>query len=389
MRNRNLAILAVFQILVMMPLIAHASTLSRGAVTFTGQEIRDDKQTGLIVSPSIGMPFVTVGSLYHDFTLHLPYSESWKLESGTDVALFAQDKYYIASVNIGILPDSDCTQREYYERFLENMKGSGEFEMRGIEIIKIPKTEKLILRYQSKKTRLPAKYRRMNKWRWNYWAAVPYESKWYALHLSARGEDEEWLRREEPKIMFTLDSLSPGAFKRKMADKPSTSIHKENRFRYENPLYGELHFTVPESWKSSHEKSFERQTETIIFTPKSGNSFQLMIDPLAGRKIPPQDQVTIEEQVERSGKRLLSNAKEKQLKILELKGNYSSGYYYTLTDRAPKPGEWEYITKGRIGAGAYLLNFTIFTHSLDVKEINEALGMLGSVRFENSGTPLK
>lgn len=263
MRNRNVVVTAVFLILIMAPLIGHAAMLPRGVVKFTGQEIRGDQQTGLIVFPSKGMPFITVGSPYHDFSLLLPYSESWELESGTEVALFAKDKHYIASVNIGISPIG--TPRGYYEKFLENMDKSGEVERQKTEIIKTPNTKKPILRYQSRRAILPERLQHMNRWVWNYWVAVQYGSEWYALHLSVTSEDEERLRREEDKIMFALDSFSPGNFKKKKADEPSTRTHKGNMFQYKNPQYGELHFIVPESWKSVHEKSVEKQTETIIF----------------------------------------------------------------------------------------------------------------------------
>lgn len=216
MLKASLIAKAVFVAFVMVPLIGHSQMQSKAVVRFTGQEIRDDQQTGLTVSPSKRMPFIAVGSSYHDFTLLLPYSETWELESGTQVALFAKDEYYIASLNIGVSPIR--TPLEYYEKFLENMKKSGEYETQKIEIIKIPNSEKQILRYQARKALLPEQYQHMNRWLWNYWMAVRYGSEWYALHISVLNDDEERLRQEERKVLFALDSLSPGTFKRKPAD---------------------------------------------------------------------------------------------------------------------------------------------------------------------------
>jgi len=211
MRKMNVVVTAALFIFVMIPLVTDAQMLPRGVVKFTGKEIRGDQQTGLMVIPSKRIPFITVGSLYHGFTVLLPYSESWELESGTELPLLAKEKYFIASINIGLSPIR--TPTEYYEKLLENMKKSGEFELQKVEIVKIADTQKPILRYQVRKALMPEQSRDMNRWRWNYWVAVQYGPAWYALHLSVGNEDEDTLRREERRIMFALDSLTPGPLK--------------------------------------------------------------------------------------------------------------------------------------------------------------------------------
>ena len=213
---RSLVAVALFLGIVAVPLVGHSEILPKAVVRFTGQEIRDSQQSGLIVYQAKGIPFIAVGSAYHDYTLLLPYSDAWELESGTEVPLFARDKRYIASVMIGASPIT--TPLAYYDNFLDNMKKSGEYETRSVEIIKAPNTGKPLLRYQTRKAGLSKEAQDMNRWVWNYWVAVPYGSLWYALHLSVADDDEEKFRREERKVTFALDSLSPGMLKRKPAD---------------------------------------------------------------------------------------------------------------------------------------------------------------------------
>jgi hypothetical protein len=188
--------------------IGSASMMPKAKISFTGQEIRGDEKTGLIVIPSKKMPFITVHSPYHKFIFLLPYSESWELESGTDVPLYARDNNYIVSVNIGTSPAN--SPREYYEWFLENLKKSGQYLTQNVAVSNIPNSDKVFLRYQVKLAAPAEEYQHVNKWTWNYWMAAPYGSKWYALHLSVLDKRQEELPAEEKKILFALKSFSPG-----------------------------------------------------------------------------------------------------------------------------------------------------------------------------------
>jgi hypothetical protein len=153
---------------------------------------------------------------------------------------------------------------------------------------------------------------------------------------------------------------------------------------YRNPEYGKLTFRVPAEWKSMFERDAEKNTETIIFTPLSRNSFKLMVSPLVskGERIDFQNQDVAKKQVEQLGSRLLSGATESELRIAEVKGKYSTGYYFLLTDKAPKPGEWKYLVQGRIGVGMYLLHFTILTHTSNATEILQSIKMLSTAEYQ-------
>lgn len=70
-------------------------------------------------------------------------------------------------------------------------------------------------------------------------------------------------------------------------------------------------------------------------------------------------------------------AVENELVVHELVSTNNVGYYYTLTDKNPKPNEWRYLTQGFLRAGDLILEFTILVDDEFSPDQNEALTMLG------------
>ena len=152
---------------------------------------------------------------------------------------------------------------------------------------------------------------------------------------------------------------------------------------YSTPESGEVRFQVPEAWENRFEKGFGKNLDTVEFSPSSGESFVVLISfqRVNGRNFDSNNHDMIKKQVQNLGNKLLPQAVEDRLEIKEFKGIHSIGYYYTLTDKQPKPGEWKYITQGRIGVGAYIFHFTILTHSSASREIREALEMMSQAKM--------
>lgn len=148
--------------------------------------------------------------------------------------------------------------------------------------------------------------------------------------------------------------------------------------RYPIPGHGDLELAVPLSWLDQIDQPPERLPPTITFRPKSGNEFKVLITALwsASSEVGFNTAERIKPVVERAGNGLLSRSVETKLKIRALKGESATGYYYSLTDKAPKPGEFENLSQGAIGVGDLLLHFTILTHSKDSVPEQEALAML-------------
>jgi hypothetical protein len=56
------------------------------------------------------------------------------------------------------------------------------------------------------------------------------------------------------------------------------------------------------------------------------------------------------------------------------------GYYFSITDKAPNPGEYRYMNRGVIGVGNLLLNATILHRVKESESVKDALSLLREAR---------
>ena len=148
--------------------------------------------------------------------------------------------------------------------------------------------------------------------------------------------------------------------------------------KYPIAEHGTLELSVPTSWKGEVHKPQEKMPPTIIFDPAKGNDFQVLITVLWG-KSGDQDfnsQEKVRTFVEKDGQKLLPNAVEPNIVLQEIKGVNNAGYYFSITDKAPNPGEYRYMTRGAIGVGNLFLNFTILHRVKDSQSVRDALSVL-------------
>lgn len=147
---------------------------------------------------------------------------------------------------------------------------------------------------------------------------------------------------------------------------------------YPIPKHGVLELAVPPSWIDSFQQPSGDLPPTIQFVPKTGTQFQLLITPVwsvkPGENI--NEPTELKALINDIGRTLLPTAVEKDLNVLELQRGDSRGYYYILTDKAPKPGEYQYMAQGAIGIGDLQLSFTLLLNAKDSDEQRSALDML-------------
>jgi hypothetical protein len=148
--------------------------------------------------------------------------------------------------------------------------------------------------------------------------------------------------------------------------------------KYPIPEHGTLELNVPTPWKAEVHKTRENMPPTLIFSPAKGNDFQVTISVLWG-KTGDQDLNSREKArtfVEKDGQKLLPKTAEGKIVLQEIKGVSHSGYYYSVTDKAPDPGEYRYMTRGAIGVGSLFLNFTTLHRVKDSQAVRDALSIL-------------
>jgi hypothetical protein len=59
-----------------------------------------------------------------------------------------------------------------------------------------------------------------------------------------------------------------------------------------------------------------------------------------------------------------------------MRGVHNIGYFFSLTDKAPNPGEFRYMIRGGMAVGNLLLSTTILYRTEDSESVKDALSML-------------
>jgi hypothetical protein len=200
----------------------------------------------------------------------------------------------------------------------------------------------------------------------NLWAYFTKAQYWVNLHLSKTN----FRPGEEALLEPILESVS-------FEDKtPGKKI--ETRYRV-----SEMHvltLDVPYGWQDEIQRAKGDPGPTIVFKPEKMPSSAIVVTPIWSLR---QEEgfnsgQRIRKILEEGGRGVLAESVEKELTFHEVKGKSGSGWYFSLTDKAPhiKPGEYKYMTQGGIGVGHLLVMFTIFTNEKDSAHIPAALEML-------------
>jgi hypothetical protein len=148
--------------------------------------------------------------------------------------------------------------------------------------------------------------------------------------------------------------------------------------RFSIPGHGELVLQVPEGWKGDIRQPPENLPPTFTFSPSFGAPFRVMVTAggFAKPGAPVMDADTLRKRVEAIAKGAEPQAAEKSLEVKELVGSACHGFYFSATDKAPKPGEYAYMTQGIARAGDILLAFTVLTHDGQEAVVKAALEMV-------------
>jgi hypothetical protein len=130
------------------------------------------------------------------------------------------------------------------------------------------------------------------------------------------------------------------------------------------PGHGSLLLNVPEGWKASLSQPPGGLPPTIGLGGQSGAPFVVLITAVWGTSpgggAP--DDAKIKSTAATAAKSAEPQSVEGTLPLQTLVGASGRGYYFRATDRAPKPGEWKYLTQGMLRTGGVALTFTILTN---------------------------
>ena len=148
--------------------------------------------------------------------------------------------------------------------------------------------------------------------------------------------------------------------------------------RYRLFQHGTFVLSVPRAWTEDVRQPPGGLPPTITFSSPRLPRFLVLVTPIWSRKsvTPENDPARIRALVEDAAAAVASSAVESTLPLLELSGSSGTGYYFSATDRAPKPDEFEFLTQGAIAVRDLAVTFTILTNEKESQAVPQALKML-------------
>ena len=152
------------------------------------------------------------------------------------------------------------------------------------------------------------------------------------------------------------------------------------------PDNSKLELAIPAVWKDelktnqAPKGSQGPAATTIALTPRDGAPFEVFVTPIARQKPGGSADTAIQmrHNVQQAADKVKPSAVESYLPVEHLTGAPGLGYYFSATDREPKPGEFKYLTQGMLLVGDVVTSFTILTNDGQEKAKEQALALLKS-----------
>ena len=140
------------------------------------------------------------------------------------------------------------------------------------------------------------------------------------------------------------------------------------------PDNSKLELAIPAGWKD------EPKEKSIAFTPREGAPFQVVVTPVARQKpgASADTAIKMRHSVQQGADKVKPSAIEQYLAVEQLTGAPGPGYYFSATDREPKPNEFKHLTQGMLLVGDVVVGFSILTNDAQEKVRDQALAMLKS-----------
>jgi hypothetical protein len=126
----------------------------------------------------------------------------------------------------------------------------------------------------------------------------------------------------------------------------------------------ELWLSIPVAWNEKFEPPKQNMPSSVWLTPRQGASFNVLITPLSGTQMGAamSDDNRLRAVVTSAARNALAQSVEMTIPVHDLTGPSVHGFYFFATDRAPKPGEWKYLTQGMVNIDGAPFAFTILTN---------------------------
>jgi hypothetical protein len=152
---------------------------------------------------------------------------------------------------------------------------------------------------------------------------------------------------------------------------------------YEVPAAGVLELLLPPGWKVSW-KPAKSSGGTVQFDPTQGAQFSVamsLLSPNGFKSQAPPGWEELREITREGAGDVLSRSVETTVDLKEFSTDDRVGFYYSLTDRAPAPGEFRRLTSGMVRIKDLVASFTILYNEPDAPAVATFLDALKQSRL--------
>jgi hypothetical protein len=152
---------------------------------------------------------------------------------------------------------------------------------------------------------------------------------------------------------------------------------------------GQMKLQLPADWAEETKSPKPGAPLTLAFRPLQGARFLIRIvaswDENAGGSF--NSDGRLQEITMAAGNQFLPRAVEKQLKLQEIKGESVRGYYFLLTDKAPRAGDYEVMAQGAASLDGALILFTYLGYPGGEAELQKLLSVLRGAGLTATALP--
>lgn len=147
------------------------------------------------------------------------------------------------------------------------------------------------------------------------------------------------------------------------------------------PGGGVLVLSAPDGW---HCTTRPGPVPTVLLTPARKDGFQVLVSPLVAPdgRLAPASPDALRHLVEGLANKAKAQSAEESLTLQSFGSGKVQGNYFSATDRAPKPGEFKYLTQGSLSVEGLPVGFSILSNDNPQALVESALRMLGAARRE-------
>ena len=147
---------------------------------------------------------------------------------------------------------------------------------------------------------------------------------------------------------------------------------------YALPDHGALKLKAPREWKDELHPAQGSTPLTITFQPAKGAPFEVLVTPIwrAAADVPVATRQTIAQRVRRAADEVKDQSIEQDIPLVEFAGASGPGFYFSVTDKAPKPDEFKYLTQGMVRVSELVLTFSVLTNDGQADVVPVVLEMM-------------